>query len=70
MKRKLFIFILLAAVITLSLQHGAAADNKETEQLKRMEAKLDQILLNQSEIFKRLDKIEQELAVVKVRATR
>lgn len=68
---KLFLLILLAALITLGLNNGTAAgENKDAGRFPQIEAKLDQILLNQAEIFKRLEKIEQELAVVKVRATR
>ena len=71
MKTKLFLLILLAALVALGLHNGTAAgENNDANRLPQIEAKLDQILLNQAEIFKSLEKIEQELSVIKVRATR
>ncbi|MFH1244956.1 MAG: hypothetical protein V1662_00535 [Candidatus Omnitrophota bacterium] len=70
MKTKLFLLILLAALAAVGLyERAAAGENNGADRLPQIEAKLDQVLLNQAEIFKSLEKIEQELAIIKVRAT-
>ena len=42
---------------------------KPKTEAESVDAKLDQILMNQEDIFKRLDKIMEELKIVKIRAT-
>jgi predicted anti-sigma-YlaC factor YlaD len=65
--------ILVAVVLIFALRIEAGfGQEKETIKIDRVVVmqKLDEILSNQDDIFKRLDQIEQELAVIKVRASR
>ena len=72
MKGKI-VFVLIAAVLifTLGTQLGLSKE-KETavSDTAKIMHKLNEILANQAEILKQFSEVKQELAVIKIRATR
>lgn len=71
---KTIVVTLLMSILVFSLgaQGTCFSDEGETEQMDitRIMRKLEQITLNQEEIFKQFEEIKQELAIIKVRASR
>ncbi|MBL7092053.1 MAG: hypothetical protein ISS24_01465 [Candidatus Omnitrophica bacterium] len=72
MKGKI-VFVLIAAVLifTLGTQLGLSKE-KETavSDSAGIMRRLDEVLANQAEILKQFGEVKQELAVIKIRATR
>jgi hypothetical protein len=56
-------------IASFTVQHLARAQGEERINTKALEKKLEEVLKNQEELFKRLDAIAQELQIVKVRCT-
>jgi len=67
-------YVLVALAVMLMMQLGSAADQPAPPSFRPADptvlAKLEQILANQERLFQRLDAIDAELKIIKVRATR
>ena len=67
MYRKIFIsLIAIVLIFALGIQLGFCAEGDTAKVI----SKLDEVLANQAEILKQFDGIKQELAIIKIRATR
>lgn len=72
MKGKI-VFVLVAALLILALgTELGLSKEKETavSDSAKIMRKLNEVLANQAEILKQFDEVKQELAVIKIRATR
>ncbi len=72
MQRKVF-SVLVAALLILALgiQLGLCKqEEKAVSDAAKIMRKLNEILANQAEILKQFSEVKQELAVIKIRATR
>ena len=67
MRAKVFL-VLLAAILIFAL--GIQLSFCAEEDTAKIISKLDEVLANQAEILKQFDGIKQELAIIKIRATR
>ena len=73
MERKTLAGILLVVIIFLGFSifnDVRISQAAEKDSIKDVIVKLDQVIKNQQEMFKRFDAVMEELRVVKVRATR
>jgi len=67
------VFVLIAAVLIFTLgTQLSLSKEKETamSDTAKIMRKLNEILANQAEILKQFSEVKQELAVIKIRATR
>ena len=72
MKGKI-VFVLIAVLLILALGTQVGVSKEEDAAVSdsaRIMRKLNEILANQAEIFKQFSEVKQELAVIKIRATR
>ena len=72
MKGKI-VFVLVAALLILAVGIQVGVSKEEDVSgldSARIMRKLSEILANQAEILKQFDEVKQELAVIKIRATR
>lgn len=70
MKKRAIIFLLVALIIFCGVSFGAkalTAAQKTSD--KDVAAKLEQVIQNQSLILETLAKIQEELRIIKIRAT-
>lgn len=67
------VFVLVAALLILAVGIQVGVSKEEDVSgldSARIMRKLSEILANQAEILKQFDEVKQELAVIKIRATR
>ena len=70
-KKATLILIAMLLIFVLGTQAGFSKEKAETDfDAARVIGKLDQVLTNQAEILEQFEQIKQELAVIKIRATR
>ena len=72
MKGKI-VFVLIAALLILALGTQVGVSKEEDAaglDTAKIMRKLNEILANQAEILKQFGEVKQELAVIKIRATR
>ncbi len=72
MKGKI-VFVLVAALLifALGIQPGVSKEeDAAVSDAAKIMRKLNEILANQAEILKQFSEVKQELAVIKIRATR
>ncbi len=73
MERKTLALVLLVVIIALGVSifnDARITQAAEKDSLNDVVVKLDQVIKNQQEMFKRFDAVMEELKIVKVRATR
>jgi hypothetical protein len=70
--QKGIIFVLVAVILigAAGLRLGFCKEEDATIDTIGIMDKLDQVLDNQEKILKRFDKIQQELGIIKIRASR
>ncbi len=69
----MFVLIATVLIFALGIQAGFSKDNekgKAESDTSEIAQRLDEVLANQAEILKQFDEIKQELAIIKVRASR
>ena len=72
MDKKIFIILVAAALIlVVGLQTGFCQEKEEAQlDAGTIMRKLNEVLANQAEILQAFEEIKQELAIIKVRASR
>lgn len=73
MKKKLIFFLVVTVLIFgLGIQLGLSQDREKVklDTTAEIMSKLKEVLANQAEILNQFEEVKQELAVIKIRATR
>ena len=73
MKETIFTVLVAAVIIfvILGIESGfSQGEEKVNLEFTKIVRKLDEVLANQTEMFRQLNEIKQELAVIKIRASR
>ena len=72
MNRKVFtILVAIVLIFALGIQVGLSKEReKPALDANRVMRKLDEVLANQAEILKQFEEIKQELAIIRIRASR
>jgi Tfp pilus assembly protein PilO len=72
MSGKIFVVLITAVLVfTLGAQLGLSKEQEQSSpDAEAIMRKLEQVLSNQEEILKQNEQIKQELAIIKVRASR